>query len=42
MDKRAGDMDNKSLCATCIYEEECTFKKKFPVLECEEFSCEEK
>ncbi len=28
----------KGLCSTCVYDKECTFPRKFPVLQCEEFS----
>lgn len=31
-------MENKGLCITCIYDKECKFPRKFPVLQCEEFS----
>jgi len=31
-------MEKKGLCSTCIYDEECTFPRKFPVWQCEEFS----
>lgn len=30
-------MEKKGLCSTCIYDKECTFPRKFPVLQCEEF-----
>ncbi len=33
-------MENKGLCITCVYEKECILTKKFPVLQCEEFSTE--
>ena len=31
-------MKNKGLCITCIHNKECKFPRKFPVLQCEEFS----
>jgi len=31
-------MENKGLCETCVHDKECTFSRKFPVIECEEFS----
>lgn len=31
-------MENKGLCETCVYDKECTFSRRFPVIECEEFS----
>lgn len=31
-------MLNKGLCLNCKNERSCIFAKKFPVLECEEFS----
>jgi hypothetical protein len=34
-------MENKGLCITCVHDKECMFIRKFPVLQCEEFSnCE--
>lgn len=30
-------MEKKGLCDTCVNDKGCTFPKKFPVLECEEF-----
>ena len=34
-------MENKGLCETCVHDKECTFSRKFPVIECEEFSNQE-
>ena len=31
-------MGNKGLCETCVHDKECTFSRRFPVIECEEFS----
>ena len=31
-------MENKGLCITCVNDKECNFSRKFPVLQCEEFS----
>ncbi|MDD5566404.1 MAG: hypothetical protein PHG31_05905 [Candidatus Omnitrophica bacterium] len=31
-------MENKGLCVSCVYDKTCTFNRKFPVLQCEEFS----
>ncbi len=31
-------MEKKGLCSTCVHDKECTFLRKFPVLQCEEFS----
>ncbi len=31
----------KGLCISCIYDKDCSFPRKFPVLQCEEFSCVE-
>jgi len=31
-------MENKGLCVTCVNDKDCTFSRKFPVLQCEEFS----
>lgn len=31
-------MANKGLCITCDYDKTCTFSRRFPVLQCEEFS----
>ena len=31
-------MQNKGLCVTCSYDETCSFPRRFPVLQCEEFS----
>jgi hypothetical protein len=31
-------MKNKGLCITCVHDKECRFPRKFPVLQCEEFS----
>ncbi len=30
-------MEKKGLCDTCVNDKGCTFPRKFPVLECEEF-----
>lgn len=30
-------MENKGLCETCVHDKECTFSRRFPVIECEEF-----
>jgi len=32
-------MKGKGLCDTCVRDEDCSFLRKFPVLQCEEFSC---
>ena len=34
-------MVSKGLCITCVQDKECTFPRKFPVLQCEEFTTEE-
>jgi len=31
-------MEEKGLCITCVNDKDCTFSRKFPVLQCEEFS----
>lgn len=31
-------MENKGLCETCVHDKECTFSRRFPIIECEEFS----
>lgn len=31
-------MENKGLCGTCANDEECNFRREFPVLQCEEFT----
>jgi len=31
-------MENKGLCLTCVFDKKCIFFRKFPVLQCEEFS----
>lgn len=31
-------MEKKGLCSTCVNDKECTFPRKFPVLQCEEFT----
>jgi hypothetical protein len=31
-------MEKKGLCSTCIHDKECTFPRKFPVWQCEEFT----
>jgi len=33
-------MVTKGLCTTCVHDKECTFLRKFPVLQCEEFTTE--
>jgi hypothetical protein len=30
-------MENKGLCDNCVNDKGCTFPRKFPVLQCEEF-----
>jgi len=30
-------MKNKGLCITCVNDKGCKFRRKFPVLQCEEF-----
>jgi len=32
-------MDKKGLCDTCVRDKDCSFLRKFPVFQCEEFSC---
>lgn len=34
-------MVKRGLCSTCVHDKGCTFPRKFPVLQCEEFSTEE-
>jgi len=34
-------MQNKGLCVTCNHDKTCSFSRRFPVLQCEEFSIEE-
>ena len=31
-------MEKKGLCSTCVHDKDCTFPRKFPVWQCEEFS----
>jgi len=31
-------MKNKGLCITCVNDKGCTLSRKFPVLQCEEFT----
>jgi len=31
-------MEKKGLCSTCTHDKDCTFPRKFPVWQCEEFS----
>jgi len=31
-------MESKGLCITCVNDKECKYPRKFPVLQCEEFS----
>jgi hypothetical protein len=33
-------MENKGLCVTCVSDKDCTFPRKFPVIQCQEFSDE--
>ena len=33
-------MVRRGLCTTCVHDKECTFLRKFPVLQCEEFTTE--
>jgi len=30
-------MEKKGLCSTCTHDKDCTFPRKFPVWQCEEF-----
>ena len=30
-------MEKKGLCSTCVNDKQCTFPRRFPVLQCEEF-----
>jgi hypothetical protein len=30
-------MEKKGLCQTCVNDKACTFPRRFPVLQCEEF-----
>ena len=30
-------MEKKGLCSTCLHEKYCTFPRRFPVLQCDEF-----
>jgi|GEM_PF-678103 len=32
-------MDKKGLCDTCVRDKDCSFLRKFPVFQCEEFNC---
>jgi glutamate synthase domain-containing protein 3 len=32
------ESEDKGLCSTCVYEKECVFPRRYPVLHCEEFS----
>jgi len=34
-------MEKKGLCITCAYDKGCAFPRKFPVVQCEEFTTEE-
>ena len=34
-------MLKKGLCITCVHDSDCSFPRKFPVLQCEEFYCGE-
>ena len=31
-------MEKKGLCITCVWDKTCVFSRRFPVLQCEEFS----
>lgn len=31
-------MVKKGLCVTCVNDKDCSFSRRFPVLQCEEFS----
>lgn len=31
-------MEKKGLCNTCVSDKDCSFSRKFPVLQCEEFN----
>ena len=31
-------MENKGLCSTCVYDAKCVLHRKYPIVECEEFS----
>ena len=33
-------MESKGICSTCVSDADCTFPRKFPVIQCEEFSTE--
>ena len=33
-------MENKGLCVSCVSDKDCVFYREFPLLYCEEFSCE--
>ena len=30
-------MENRGLCVTCVHDKTCSFPRKFPVIQCEEF-----
>ncbi len=30
-------MESKGLCITCVHDKTCSFPRKFPVIQCEEF-----
>jgi len=30
-------MEKKGLCQTCVNDKDCSFPRRFPVLQCEEF-----
>jgi len=30
-------MEKKGLCITCVNDKDCSFPRRFPVLQCEEF-----
>jgi len=34
-------MENKGLCSSCVHDADCSFPRKFPVLQCEEFESSE-
>ena len=32
-------MQQKGLCFNCVHDSTCTFPRRFPVTECEEYEC---
>ena len=32
-------MQQKGLCSNCVNDDTCTFPRRFPVAECEEYEC---